>query len=78
MGWHRQPVEWIAWRTWVFALCVAIAGTWLWRARAADAGQALLLRVVVVGAAFGLVFACPHSRCTTIAALRLSAMPRAS
>lgn len=54
---HRQPLEWMRWRTWTFALCVAIAGAWLWRARAANAGQAWLLRVVIVGTAFGALFA---------------------
>lgn len=54
---HRQPIEWIAWRSLPFVLCVAIAAAWLWRAHAADAGQALLLRVVVGVAAFGVLFA---------------------
>jgi hypothetical protein len=55
--WHRQPLEWIAWRTWALVLGVAIAGTWLWRVRVTDATQALLLRVVLLGAFFGVLFA---------------------
>lgn len=74
---HRQPIEWMAWRSGIFVLCVAIATAWLWRARAASAGQALLLRIVVVAAGFGVVFALSRHEAVYDALPRfaLSAMP---
>ncbi len=73
---HRQPLDWNEWRTWLPALGVAIAAAWLHRDRG-DAARALLLRVFLASAIFGVLFALVRQLAPpeAIPELLLAAMP---
>jgi hypothetical protein len=73
---HRQPVDLVAWNGWLLALGVAIAATWLPRARG-EVARALLLRILLASALFGAVFASVRqvAPADAIPSVVLSAMP---